>query len=248
MYPLWYQTLMHRLWYPPVSTAMNVLFSVRTWGRQRVPMNGGLLVVANHQSFFDPVLVGMAVRRRLCYLARKTLFRNPLFSWLIRSFGAIPIDQEKPSLEGIRTALELLRRQEAVVLFPEGERTPHGQMQPLKPGVALLIRRGQVPVLPVAIAGAYEIWPRHSPLPILCPLWSRRRCRQTGAHPSIAKSVSSATQSHQPGRRGIAVVVGQPIPFADFENLPNEAILARLHQVLLDLFHQAEQRRFVCLE
>jgi 1-acyl-sn-glycerol-3-phosphate acyltransferase len=95
MYPLWYQALMHRLWYPPVSTAMNVLFSVRTWGRQRVPMNGGLLVVANHQSFFDPVLIGMAVRRRLFYLARKTLFRNPLFSWLIRSFGAIPIDQEK---------------------------------------------------------------------------------------------------------------------------------------------------------
>lgn len=176
MYPLWYQALAHRIFYPVTTTGMVALFSVRTWGYRNVPTSGGLLVVANHQSFLDPVLVGMAVRRRMVYLARKTLFVNPLFSWLIQSFGAIAIDQEKPSTEGIRTALELLKQQEGVVIFPEGERTPHGQMQELKPGVTLLVRRGQVPVLPVGIAGAYEIWPRHVALPHLCPIWSRRAC------------------------------------------------------------------------
>lgn len=258
MYPLWYRALMHRFWYPPVSTLMTLLFSVRTWGWQHVPMDGGLLVVANHQSFFDPVLVGMALRRRLSYLARKTLFRNPFFAWLIQSFGTIPIDQEKPSLEGIRSALELLRRQEAVVLFPEGERTPHGQMLPLKPGVALLVRRGQVPVLPVGIAGAYDIWPRHAPFPKLCPLWSQQRCRHVLALPATPEQADTASRhqqdprgrtsaADQPGEcRGIAVVVGSPIPFAEFKNLSSEAMVERLNWELHGVCQQAETHRLRC--
>ncbi|GBD37537.1 1-acyl-sn-glycerol-3-phosphate acyltransferase [bacterium HR36] len=254
MYPIWYQTAQHHFWYWPVSTGMTVLFSVRTWGYRNVPRQGGLLVVANHQSFLDPVLIGMAVRRRLLYLARKTLFANAFFSWLIQSFGAIPIDQEKPTTEGIRTALELLRQQEAVVIFPEGERTPHGQMQALRPGVTLLVRRGQVPVLPIGIAGAFDVWPRHQPLPRLCPLWSTWSCCRgsgrtaTEAKPSLPAPTATShdTYSVTSAHRGIAVVVGEPIPYDQLKHLSHEAMLAQLTEVLHKVWQEAERRRLKC--
>ncbi|HZU34410.1 MAG TPA: lysophospholipid acyltransferase family protein, partial [Gemmataceae bacterium] len=69
-------------------------FSLRTEGQQHVPLHGPALLVANHQSFLDPPLVGVAAQRQLCYLARKSLFRHRAFAWLIRSFNAVPIDQE----------------------------------------------------------------------------------------------------------------------------------------------------------
>ncbi|MCS7158939.1 MAG: lysophospholipid acyltransferase family protein [Gemmatales bacterium] len=256
MYSVWYQSVLHRFSFPVVSTEMALLFSVRTWGYHQVPASGGLLIIANHQSFLDPVLVGMAVRRRVVYLARKTLFRNPFFRWLIKSYGAIPIDQEKPTTEGIRTAVELLRRGEGVVIFPEGERTPHGQMLELKPGVTLLVRRGQVPLLPVGIAGAFEVWPRHQLLPRLCPLWSRQPCSLRSRNSLTSADTpraSASTESHsvqmreaKPLRRGIAVVVGPPIPFESLRELGHEELLQRLTAVLREVWHQAESRRLPC--
>ncbi|MCS7166980.1 MAG: lysophospholipid acyltransferase family protein [Gemmatales bacterium] len=256
MYPIWYQEALHRFSYPIVTTGMALLFSVRTWGYDLVPSQGGLLVIANHQSFLDPILVGMGVRRRMLYLARKTLFHNPFFSRLIQSYGAIPIDQEKPTTEGIRTAVELLRQGEGVVIFPEGERTPHGQMLELKPGVTLLVRRGQVPVLPVGIAGAFEVWPRHQRLPCLCPLWSRQPCglrSRNSLTSADTPRASASTESHSvqmkkatPPRRGIAVVIGPPIPFDSLRELSQEELLNRLTVALREVWHQAESRRLTC--
>src|SRR5436305_6891380 len=105
---------------------MTLGFSLRTEGRRRVPRTGPALLVANHQSFLDPVLVGLCSRRHLCFLARKTLFRKPAFARLIGTLGAVPIDHEGVGKEGIRTILEQLGRGRAVVVFPEGTRTRDG--------------------------------------------------------------------------------------------------------------------------
>src|SRR5262245_11722762 len=83
-------------------------FSLRMEGKQHMPARGPVLVLANHQSYLDPVIVGLAANRRMCYLARKTLFRNRLFGGLIRAFRAVPIDQDGVGKEGIRTVLDLL--------------------------------------------------------------------------------------------------------------------------------------------
>jgi 1-acyl-sn-glycerol-3-phosphate acyltransferase len=163
--------VVHGLAYVTAASAMPVLASLRGEGNHHVPASGPALLVANHQSFIDPVLLGLTTPRRLCYLARKTLFKKPLFAWLIRSLRAIPIDQESVGKDGIKAILAALQTGEAVVVFPEGERTHDGTMSPLRPGVSLLIQRAKAPIVPVGLAGAFEFWPRTRKLPRLAPLF-----------------------------------------------------------------------------
>src|SRR5947208_16425074 len=99
-------------------TGMTLAFSLRTEGYRSVPPAGPALLIANHQSFLDPVLVGLAARRHLHYLARRTLFRNPAFAVLIRSLNAVPIDQAGFAREGLRVILEQLHAGNAVLVFP----------------------------------------------------------------------------------------------------------------------------------
>lgn len=169
--PDWLAHLWYKIVYVSSMTGFTLGFSLRYEGKQHVPRDGPVLLIANHQSFFDPVLVGLAAPRQLCYLARKTLFRHRLFATLIRSLRAVPIDQEGLGKDGIRTVLGLLNERRAVLVFPEGERTPDGTMQPLRPGIHLLIKKAPVPIVPVAIAGAFDAWPRWRPLPVPAPLF-----------------------------------------------------------------------------
>ncbi|MBN1851594.1 MAG: 1-acyl-sn-glycerol-3-phosphate acyltransferase [Pirellulales bacterium] len=124
-----------------------------------MPANGPVLLVANHQSNLDPVLIGVGCRRRLCFVAKKSLFFG-LFGWSIRYLDAIPLDQEGSSLSGIRGALQRLKQGKAVLIFPEGSRTPDGQIAPIQPGFCGLARRSGASILPLGVAGAFEAWPR----------------------------------------------------------------------------------------
>lgn len=140
-------------------------FRIRVHGRRYGRPSVGGLVCSNHQSYLDPVLVGLALDRRLNYLARASLFRNALFRKLIEFYDAIPIDRERNSFAGLRETLDRLKRDELVLIFPEGTRTETGKLQPLKPGFCSVARRSGKPLFPVAIAGAYEAWPRTQWLP-----------------------------------------------------------------------------------
>ena len=158
-----------RLWYDVLRVvcrlAAILVFRIRCRGRQFVPQSGGGLVLSNHQSHLDPVLVGLATDRRLNYLARDTLFGFAPFRWLIRSLDAIPIDREGLGLAGLKETLKRLKRGELVLIFPEGTRTRDGEVGELKPGFCALARRANVPLLPVGIDGAFDSWPRSSLLP-----------------------------------------------------------------------------------
>lgn len=134
--------------------------SLRCEGRHYLPRHGALLVCSNHQSHLDPVLVGLLFNQRLNYLARKTLFRSTLFRWLIQYLDAIPIDREGAGLEGLKESLRRLRRGESLLVFPEGTRTHDGKVGPLQPGICVLARRSQAVVVPMALDGAFEAWPR----------------------------------------------------------------------------------------
>jgi 1-acyl-sn-glycerol-3-phosphate acyltransferase len=146
-------------------------WSLRVRGRHNVPRTGPALLVANHQSFLDPMMVGLVAPRHVWYLARKTLFKNPVLGTLMRFVNSVPLDQEGVGKEGIKAIIQQLQAGRAVVVFPEGNRTPDGQMQPLEAGIQLLIRRVPVPVVPVGIAGAYHAWPRWRKLPWPAPLF-----------------------------------------------------------------------------
>jgi 1-acyl-sn-glycerol-3-phosphate acyltransferase len=215
----WLSYLWYEFCYAASMAGFTLGFSLRTEGRHRVPKTGPALLIANHQSYLDPVLIGLASRRHLCYLARKTLFRHPLFRLLIESLNAVPIDQEGVGKEGIRTVLEQLKAGRAVVVFPEGERTPDGSMLPLKPGIQLLIKRSTAPIIPVGIAGAYDALPRWRPYPVLSPFF------------------------WPPGKSAIAVSVGKALDGRRFAELAREQVLEELSRELHKAAGRAQRLR-----
>lgn len=156
----WYYDLL-QVFFRALSS---LLFRLRADGRRHLPASGGALLLSNHQSFLDPLLIGIAADRRLSYVARKELFRFPPFRWLIQSLNAIAIDRDR-GLAGLKETLKRLKQDEVVLLFPEGTRSPDGEMAPLKPGFLALARRGRVPLVPVALDGAWQSWPRWQKLP-----------------------------------------------------------------------------------
>ena len=158
---LWYGFTSWCLWF-----AFKALYRLRTKNRHYVPMTGPVVIVANHQSHFDPPLVGGATRRQLSYLARDTLFKGAL-GVLIRSFDAVPVDRDGTGLAGIRATLKRLKQGGAVLLFPEGTRTPDGALQPLKPGFLALVRRSKAVIVPIGFDGPFRAWPRGRSLPLL---------------------------------------------------------------------------------
>jgi 1-acyl-sn-glycerol-3-phosphate acyltransferase len=142
-------------------------YGLRVEGREHWPESGGGLICSNHQSMFDPPLVGLTCQRRMNYLARDTLFRIPGLKQLITFLDAIPIDREGGGLAGLKETLKRLKAGELVLIFPEGTRTHDGELAPLKPGFIAVARRSRVPLIPVGLDGAYQAWPRTSPFPRL---------------------------------------------------------------------------------
>ena len=141
-------------------------YRLRCEGREHWPATGGGLVCSNHQSMLDPPLVGMTCPRQMNYLARDTLFKVPILKHVIAFLDAIPIDREGSGLSGLKETMKRLRAGELVLIFPEGTRTYDGELLPLKPGFCSVARRSRVPLIPVGMDGAYQAWPRSSPLPL----------------------------------------------------------------------------------
>jgi 1-acyl-sn-glycerol-3-phosphate acyltransferase len=142
------------------------------------------LVLSNHQSNLDPVLIGLACDRRLNYLARDTLFGFAPFRWLINSLDAIPIDREGLGLAGLKETLRRIRDGEMVLMFPEGTRTSDGELRSLRPGFCAVARRAGVPLVPVALDGAFEAWPRRQKFPrpaAICVVWGEPIAAQQAA-------------------------------------------------------------------
>jgi 1-acyl-sn-glycerol-3-phosphate acyltransferase len=141
-----------------------VWLRLRVRGSERLPQ-GGALILANHQSFLDPLLIGVSLRRPVTFLARDNLFRVPVIGWILRNTYVMPIRREATSTESLRESLRRIEQGYLVGLFPEGTRTHNGQMGDLKPGFLALVRRAKCSVVPVGISGAYESFPRGAVLP-----------------------------------------------------------------------------------
>ncbi|MDR1303981.1 MAG: 1-acyl-sn-glycerol-3-phosphate acyltransferase [Verrucomicrobiales bacterium] len=142
----------------------------RVEGLDYIPADGGFFVAANHESFFDPPAVGCDVERRMFFLARKSLFAPPVMDRLLPTIRALPVDQEKPDMTGLKRIIDIARRGDGVLLFPEGSRTLDGRLQPAAPGLGLAIAKSGVPVVPARICGAFAAWPRGGRPRLFTPL------------------------------------------------------------------------------
>lgn len=145
------------------------VLGLRSINPQNVPDTGRFIIASNHQSYFDPVIVGSFIKRPLQFMARDTLFRNRYFSRLIRSYNAFPVKRGETDVTAIKQSLRLLKEGKALLLFPEGTRTPNGTVQAMQAGAIALARRSKAPIIPVAVDGIFEAWPRDAKF----PRWAR---------------------------------------------------------------------------
>ena len=161
---------------------------VRAVGADRVDPDRGGLLLANHQSFLDPIVLGLPLERSISFLARDSLFRVPGFGRYLRAMKTLPIARDAPATAVMRTALAAMGRGELVGLFPEGTRTRDGSLGELKPGFVTLARRGGVPVYPVGIAGTFEALPPSRKVPVPSP----GRVRVVFGEPLTAGEIAAA--------------------------------------------------------
>jgi len=148
------------------------LFRIRVYGRKNILcQDGGALLMSNHQSYLDPIFVSIAIDREIHFLARKSLFARSPFGCLIKKLNAFPIQIENnyPDISSIKETIRRLKLGNFVLVFPEGTRTLDGKIGKVKPGVGVIGRYSDVPIIPILIEGVYEIWPRQNFVPFLPP-------------------------------------------------------------------------------
>ncbi len=144
---------------------LKLLGPVRVRGAYRVAASGGVLVLSNHLSDVDPVLVQYACPRLLHFMAKSELFEMKGVGWALRLFGAFAVKRGEPDRKSLKFAIELLKSGEAVGLFPEGQLSETGELQELKPGIALIARMSGVPVICCGISGSPRIMPYGTMIP-----------------------------------------------------------------------------------
>jgi 1-acyl-sn-glycerol-3-phosphate acyltransferase len=141
-------------------------FRWRIFNPERVPATGPVIVASNHASYLDPPFVGTGCRRLLIMLARKSLFRFPIFGPLLRSWNAIPVDPKGGSAAGLKGILDRLLEGFAILIFPEGTRCRDGKLGPARSGVGMAVIKSSAPVVPVRIWGSYEAYGRNHAFPL----------------------------------------------------------------------------------
>jgi len=163
---------------------------LRVRGLVHVPRTGPCLVVANHSSYVDAIVIGSAFPRRITFMITEPIYRMLRLRWFYYMMGTIPIDPDAPDPGALKSAIRTLKRHGVVGIFPEGQRMPGGSLGEGKAGAALLAARTGVPVVPAAIIGARRVMPVGSmlprPLPIQVvfgrplsfPAWTGRRPRR----------------------------------------------------------------------
>ncbi len=137
-----------------------LMFDLRVYGTKNVPPTGGALILSNHQSFLDPVALVAQLRRPVSFLARSGLFDNPFFGRLIRALNAFPVRQGEGDIGAVKETIKRLREGHALIMYPEGSRTEDGEIGPIEPGAALIVRRAGVPIVPAVVEGSFAAWPR----------------------------------------------------------------------------------------
>ena len=134
------------------------LFRMRVEGQENVPLRSGLVLASNHASYVDPILIGVAAKRELCYVTKAEVFPIPVLGWLIRKLNAHPIDRSRGDRGALRVFEQILRSGKALFLSPEGTRNKSGEFLKPKAGIGLLVHRTAATVVPVYVYGTAKVW------------------------------------------------------------------------------------------
>jgi 1-acyl-sn-glycerol-3-phosphate acyltransferase len=143
-----------------------IFFRLRVLHRERMINHGPVILAANHQSYLDPPLAGSVSNRAIYFLARRTLLDGWFLGWILPKLNVIPVDSETGrDRTALKALIRILKAGRGTLVFPEGQRTADGKLQPAQPGLGLVIAKTLAPVVPMRIFGAYDAWPIHEKWP-----------------------------------------------------------------------------------
>src|ERR1700693_43976 len=136
-----------------------LFFGFRITHRGRVIQTGPVILAVTHKSFLYPPLAGNAADRAIFFLAKKSLMDVPILGWLLPKLNVIPVTLEGGDRSALKALIRVLGAGQCALVFPEGTRTPDGNLQPAEPGLGLLIATTRAPVVPMRMFGAFDVWP-----------------------------------------------------------------------------------------
>lgn len=126
-------------------------FKLEYYGMENLPKDRGYILVGNHQSYWDPVMMGLKLDTTLTFMANEKLFHKPVLAPIIRGLGAFPVNLKKPDMSAIRTAKKVVKEGKVLALFPEGTRSHDGKLLKFKGGVIYIASVTGEDVVPVCI-------------------------------------------------------------------------------------------------
>jgi len=133
-------------------------------GKENVPSQGPVIFAANHVSFYDPPAIGACLQRQINYFARDTLFRG-LFGQALVQIGTIPVARENAEVKSLKAIFKSLKVGGAVAIYPEGTRSPDGQLMEPKAGAGMIACKSGATLIPTRVFGTYEAYGRQHKLP-----------------------------------------------------------------------------------
>ena len=153
---------------PLALKLMKILFSPTIECQEKIEANSKFILAGNHISDFDPLLLSMVTDNNMHFLAKKELFRG-IFKNFFESLGCIPVDRDGKDFEAMKQAINYLKEEEIVSIFPEGTRKKKDDERiilPFKLGTVIIAKRGKAPIVPFAITGNYSLVKRNLKLTI----------------------------------------------------------------------------------
>lgn len=127
---------------------LRLIYPVRVIGNKNVPKKGRIIFACNHQTLNDPIIIGTRVRRRFRYMAKAPLFKNKFFGAILKGLGAYPVNNKSIDMQAIKTTMKHLKKERAILIFPEGARLKSSESNELKNGVAMFALKTKTPVVP----------------------------------------------------------------------------------------------------
>jgi 1-acyl-sn-glycerol-3-phosphate acyltransferase len=162
-------------------TVMTLFGRAAAKDARKFPKKGGVLILANHLSDVDPLMVQMSCPRNVHFMAKSDLFEMKVLAFLMRMGSTFPVKRGEPDRAALRLAADYLKLGEVVCIFPEGQISETGELQEIKPGVALIMRMAQVPVICLGIKNTNQVMPYSK----MTPRFARHRASSRWGDPKL---------------------------------------------------------------
>lgn len=135
---------------------LKIKYRIKVVNHENIPVDGGVIICANHQSNYDPFVIGLSLKRQMHFMAKIELFKPGIANYLMTNLNAYPVNREKTDMNAYKQTLAILKKGGVIGIFAQGRRSETIDSKEAKSGVALFAMKGQVPVIPVGVSGNYN--------------------------------------------------------------------------------------------